>query len=262
MGSRDFAVRVWDVDTGKQVSCLVGHEDGISSITYSHDGHYIVSGGKDQTLRVWDALSRSTMNPVVNHSSAVKDWTYSSSGRWVVSGAWDRTMRLWDANNGEQLACWSAARAGVFSVAFSPDERQVFSKSFQDFEDSVTTIQSWDLETGSCVGATEASRSPWSSRYYYDPTPSGPFLDFAEDRGAFAKPAVQLGPFVGRASYSDVETVIELTNKQIAVAWYSSLLERLETHPSGRSWAGIVRDGSHIHLFKLECEGLSRPEFV
>ena len=51
-GSRRHAsVRVWNVDQGRVLEDLNGHEKGISSIVVSGDGHHAVSTSLDRTAR-------------------------------------------------------------------------------------------------------------------------------------------------------------------------------------------------------------------
>jgi WD40 repeat protein len=51
-GSYDKTIRVWNVNTGIQLSELRGHERGIQSVSCSLDGSQIISGGDDTTVRV------------------------------------------------------------------------------------------------------------------------------------------------------------------------------------------------------------------
>jgi WD40 repeat protein len=54
-GSLDSTVRVWDVETGKQLGLpLQGHTGGVCSVAFSPDGKWIVSGSSDCTIRIWD----------------------------------------------------------------------------------------------------------------------------------------------------------------------------------------------------------------
>src|SRR5947209_13269636 len=47
-------IDVWDTDTGRKVNQLVGHQDGISSLTFLPGDKKAVSGSRDGTVRVWD----------------------------------------------------------------------------------------------------------------------------------------------------------------------------------------------------------------
>ncbi len=53
---RDRIVRLWDPDTGEQVSQLRGHTEYVISLDFSPDGATLVSGSGDFTVRLWDTL--------------------------------------------------------------------------------------------------------------------------------------------------------------------------------------------------------------
>jgi WD40 repeat protein len=48
------AVQLWDVATGRLVTCLDGHEGKVTCLAYAPDGTLLVSGGHDRTVRLWD----------------------------------------------------------------------------------------------------------------------------------------------------------------------------------------------------------------
>ena len=70
MGSHDRTVRVWDSNTGQSVmNPLIGH---VTSVAFSPDGRYIVSGSDDKTIRLWDALTgHSLADSLVGHYGEV-----------------------------------------------------------------------------------------------------------------------------------------------------------------------------------------------
>ncbi len=51
--AREPLIVVVDVESGKVVSELRGHRDGIFALTFTNDGEQILSGGRDRSLRRW-----------------------------------------------------------------------------------------------------------------------------------------------------------------------------------------------------------------
>jgi WD40 repeat protein len=53
----DRSIRVWDVDAGKEVSQLKGHEGRVETLAFAPDGKTIASGSTDTTILLWDAAA-------------------------------------------------------------------------------------------------------------------------------------------------------------------------------------------------------------
>jgi WD40 repeat protein len=46
-------VRLWDVESGKQLECYRGHEAAVTSVAYSADETQAISGDKAGSVWVW-----------------------------------------------------------------------------------------------------------------------------------------------------------------------------------------------------------------
>jgi len=46
-------VRLWDVDTGKQLVIYEGHTEAPMCVAVTPDGKYILSSGKEGVVRMW-----------------------------------------------------------------------------------------------------------------------------------------------------------------------------------------------------------------
>jgi WD40 repeat protein len=147
--SWDNMICLWDVESGALTeSPLKGHRHMVSSVAYSPDGKYIVSGSWDCTLRLWDARSGQPIGvPFKGHTGAVLAVAYSPDGTQIVSGSWDCTVQLWDAPSGEPRGKpFVGHTLAVRSVAFSRDGREIVSGSWDH------TIRHWGTHDGRCIG--------------------------------------------------------------------------------------------------------------
>ena len=126
---------------------LHGHSRAASSVSFSPDGKYCVSGSHDKTIRLWDAETGDAIfNPLVGHSSDVNSVAFSPNGKRIVSGSNDKTIRFWDAETGDAIFQPLAAHSrSVRCVAFSPDGKHVVSGSHDK------TICIWNAETGDAI---------------------------------------------------------------------------------------------------------------
>lgn len=157
-GGDEFAVRLWDVASGKQRGELRTGEDGaVMSMAFSPDGKTLASGDFSDTVRLWDVASGKPLRgPLGGHGAWVTSLAFSLDGRTLASYGTDFVVRLWDVASGEQRAELRAGEAdSLMSMAFSPDgrtlaagrgERTDFRSSAARTDDSAATL--WDLASG------------------------------------------------------------------------------------------------------------------
>jgi WD40 repeat protein len=53
-GGTDHAVRLWDAETGLELSRFYGHTNLVTKVLFSPDGRSAISGSWDQTVKVWN----------------------------------------------------------------------------------------------------------------------------------------------------------------------------------------------------------------
>ena len=73
-----------------------GHSSGVTSVAFSADGRYVLSGSYDKTLKLWDVSNGQEVRTFSGHSSYVMSVAFSPDGRYALSGSYDHTMKLWD----------------------------------------------------------------------------------------------------------------------------------------------------------------------
>jgi WD40 repeat protein len=83
------------------VLVLEGHEELVSSVSFSPDGTQIVSASDDNTVRIWDVATGTQLRVLEGHKSRVDSVSFSPDGTQIVSGSWDNTVRVWDVGTGE-----------------------------------------------------------------------------------------------------------------------------------------------------------------
>ena len=59
----DIQIKIWDLDTGSELTTLTGHTQDITTLAFSHDGKTLASGSDDGTVLLWDWEKISTFKP-------------------------------------------------------------------------------------------------------------------------------------------------------------------------------------------------------
>jgi serine/threonine protein kinase/WD40 repeat protein len=137
----DFAVRVWDVETGRQIGKMEGHRGVVWGLSVSPDGRKLLTGG--DTIIVWDAETRAEIRRFSEHEAEVANVAFLPDGRRAASSGWDGTIRLWDLGSGQQLRCFRGNSRGGTCVAVSPDGRCMLSSNWGGRD-----VRLWDVESG------------------------------------------------------------------------------------------------------------------
>jgi WD40 repeat protein/energy-coupling factor transporter ATP-binding protein EcfA2 len=122
---------------------IAKQEDAITSVTFSPDNKYILTGSGDATARIWD-LNGNMIKIFIGHSGHVNSVAFSPDGQKVLTGSDDGTAKLWDMQ-GNVITVFSGHKSGVTSVAFSPDGLKVLTGSKD------ATARLWDINGTSII---------------------------------------------------------------------------------------------------------------
>jgi len=116
----DRTVRLWDVDSGREMQRLQAHAATVTALALSPDGATLATASCDQTVRLWDATTWQVRATLRGHLDEVWGVTFSADGNTLATGSKDETVKLWDAHPPpERQFAWpvpSAARAVVLAA--------------------------------------------------------------------------------------------------------------------------------------------------
>jgi hypothetical protein len=123
--SHDHSVRLWDVESGQELSRLDGHTNKVNVVCWAPDGQQLASGGRDGTIRLWDAASGQSLRVLEGYADWIYGLAWALDGLMLVSAGFDGTIRLWDTTNGAAHPPLKLHDRIVGYVSFSPDSRQL-----------------------------------------------------------------------------------------------------------------------------------------
>jgi WD40 repeat protein len=125
--SDDGSLRVWDLQSGKQVgNDWRDGESAVRATGMSPDGKKVVSGSGDGAVRLWDVDTGKVIAKWTGHTGLVGSVCWSKDGGRVVSGSYnDGTVRVWDVESGKT----------VLAIETGCDHRQTRRKSQRTHKD-------------------------------------------------------------------------------------------------------------------------------
>ena len=165
-------LQVWDIESGKELSKLVGHKRNVGDITFSPNGKTFASGDTGGKIILWNfdtskpkidngdkkrtlpnvlrSLSgnkkanignKHVNRTLMGHTLPVKALDFTSDSKRLASGSQDGTTKVWDVTTGDQMLTIQGHTGLVRALQFSTDGKTLFSGS------SDGIIRKWDVET-------------------------------------------------------------------------------------------------------------------
>jgi eukaryotic-like serine/threonine-protein kinase len=140
-GRNDGRGTVWDCATGSPLAAWQAHARNVENVAFSPDGSCLVTAGFGGIKR-WTWPDRELIG-TLPESDSVQCAAFSRNGRLLATAhEGDHSVRLWDARGDKLLRRFPGHTDGVFAVAFSADDRTIYSASDDQ------TIRLWDVATG------------------------------------------------------------------------------------------------------------------
>ncbi|MBN9118512.1 MAG: protein kinase [Planctomycetes bacterium] len=146
------AVRLLDVETGRELRALAGHAGAITAVSFAARADALASVSADGTARVWDPAT-ATARHVLKVGSALQSVALAPDAAWVAAGPggnpFDATARptaikLWHLTGGNEPTTTDLAghTGPVWALAVSPDGKTLASASADG------TVRLWDVAKG------------------------------------------------------------------------------------------------------------------
>jgi WD40 repeat protein len=122
--SADGTVRIWDLETGKEIvvpRVVLRHNGSVLCTAFSQDGRLLASGGLDRVVKIWDARTWKFLRDLADPTAAVQSVAlHPKDSRMLAWGGTDGTVKVWNSAT-EEIRTFHGHTSWVESVAFSPD---------------------------------------------------------------------------------------------------------------------------------------------
>ncbi len=156
-GSEDWAVKLWDVRSGKCLKTLLGHKGRIRAVSFSPDGREVASSSEDGTIILWETTRGKLKQVFSGPGEWIGTVAYNPDSTKLASNGSGGNVIIWEVSTGDVSATLSGHTDRVRAVAFSPDGTKLASGAVD------RTVRVWDTATGKCLhllkGHTDRVRS-------------------------------------------------------------------------------------------------------
>lgn len=155
-----ITIKLFDVESGRELKTLIGHNSEVNSLAFSPDGHFLASGSNN--IKLWDVQNGTDLLTFSGQNNWVKSIAFSPDGLIIASGSVDKTIKLWNVISGRELATLTGHTSQVDCVSFSPDGRLIASASWDP------SIKLWDVAKESEI-RTLTGHTRWIKSVAFSP---------------------------------------------------------------------------------------------
>ena len=160
-------LRLWDLDTGRELRRFGNHDTRINKVVLSPDGRRALSNadGKSEVY-LWD-VERGVESRQFRHEKTVSCFDFSPDCKYILTGS-GCVAYLWDAETGIEVRRFEGHTTPVLSVCFSPDCRRILSGAGSDGPKDPNgqsspidcTVRLWDVSSGRAVRVFQGHENP------------------------------------------------------------------------------------------------------
>jgi RNA polymerase sigma factor (sigma-70 family) len=233
-------VRVWDLETGKEVAGADDtHRCPVSQLAVTAGG-LVATGGEDGTVRLWHSTT-GRLRQVFRHPDALVTIAMSPNGQWLAVLTRGDALHVRDAGTGREIyrLPGHGKHSGIGALVFSPNGNQLSSWGGDRY------LRRWDLTTGKAIDETSlehlvattadgTKRRDWHGMQRVVFSPDGSLLLWNIDKHIFVINVASTK--VVRVIATDANQMMDLAispNQQLvaASAWSNSIQTKL---PNGK----------------------------
>ena len=137
---RDYSIKLWKLDTKKNICTLNGHSARVNSLAFSPDGQTLASGSKDSKIKVWNLNTLKETYTLTGHQGAVNSIQFSDDNQILASAGEDGQIKIWNPRTGELVHNFMGHSQAILSLAISPDNSIIASASQDSY------VKLWSLK--------------------------------------------------------------------------------------------------------------------
>ncbi len=136
-----YEIQIYSLSESRLVANLTGHENTVSSVTFSPDGRFLLSSSWDRTVRLWQVADSSQVYRLRLAGEATSV-AFSPDGSQFMVGLSDKTAGIFNTADGSVANALREHDGAILSVAYSPDGKWIATGS------NDKTVKIWSRTDG------------------------------------------------------------------------------------------------------------------
>lgn len=105
-----FDIHLWSVQTGALLDQLSGHEGPISTLVFTPDGRFLISGSWDRTIRIWNIFDRSPSSESLQLTSDLLRIAVRPDSLQLAASSLDGQLTFWNLSSSVQESALDGRR--------------------------------------------------------------------------------------------------------------------------------------------------------
>ncbi|MFC2125762.1 caspase family protein [Bacteroidota bacterium] len=189
-GSDDKTIKLWSIESGREIRSYSDHKSDVLDVTFSSDGKLIASAGRDLTFKIWDTATGELLQSYRDNDRGISSVDFSPDDKYLIIFTADRKAKLWDLDEERVIRNYrtNVARQqgmAIFSsngmyLALGQDNGvvQIINVSSGDTVHHVRELKS--SSCGGCFTETDISRD---GKYFLSAADKGPLIVWNMESG-------------------------------------------------------------------------------
>ncbi|XP_070554300.1 superkiller complex protein 8-like isoform X1 [Ptychodera flava] len=127
--SLDSHIRLWDLESGKQMRIMDAGPVDAWTIAFSPDNRMLATGSHTGKINLFGVESGKKENELDTRGKFTLSIAYSPDGKYIASGAIDGIVNIFDIHTGKLLHTLEGHAMPIRSLCFSPDSQLLVTAS-------------------------------------------------------------------------------------------------------------------------------------
>ncbi len=139
-GDEGGVIKIWSLETGKEVRSIQAHEKYVQRIVFRADGKNFASYGPwDRTVKVFETESGNEIYQLSTDENLTTRMAFRPHTKQLAM-AWDNVLKLWDLETGKEIVSLVGHDEHITDLAFTPDGKKIVTGSYDH------TVKIWDAD--------------------------------------------------------------------------------------------------------------------